>query len=143
MKFIFVHYELATEKIIGIHHTTGIASADQYPIDKTKHGMIVIRPDHPILAEQLRWRVKTGQLVRKAVVRVKASANILRAGSEQAELAFKGLLSPATVVLGTEGKAQVSPANPKILFGSSTKGVFEICLADEKHWCEPVYLEFV
>ena len=136
----FVIYDLTTEDIVGLFHTSE-AAEQTYP-QEVNQGKILVVHDHQIFSEQPKWRISGGGLVLKdEVVITSDKGQIIADGIDEAVLSFAGLVAPVTVSFGDGLSQLATPADPTVQLTSDVPRRFVVEIDDKLHFADPIFVE--
>ena len=140
MKKSFVIYDLSSDEIFGLFHTS--ESAEQTYPQEPNQGKILVAHDHQMFGEQRKWRVSAGVLVLKTEVVISSNkAQIIADGIDETTITFAGLVAPISVSFGEGVNQIVTPADPEIILTSDVPRQFVIEIDDTLHFAEPIFVE--
>ena len=139
----FLIYENSSKEILGVFRLSSRA-ASLYPKDPVNQTKIDLTPAHPIIHEQLKWKVNDAgdNVEQKEVVIISVDKpNILADGIDEAAISLSGLVAPALVSFGNGLSQTVTPADPVIQLTSDVPRQFVVEINDMLHFSEPVFVE--
>ena len=139
----FLIYENASKEILGIFRLSP-QSATLYPRDPVNQTKIDLISTHPIIHEQLRWKVNSigDDVDQKAVVSISVDkTSIVADGVDEALLSFSGLTAPINVSFGDGLTHIVIPTDPNVQLTSDVPRRFVVGIDDKLHFADPVVVE--
>jgi len=136
-----VVYNLTTEEINGLVQVSQDADL-LLNFNSAIQGLIQITPDHPVLSEQLKWRVSGGSLLQKATVTISVDKTTFAAdGVEEVLVTLSGLVADVVLDLGGGLTGSVTVADPTHIITSDVRMLFSLQIIDNLHWSEQIIIE--